>query len=336
MKHASKFLAFLFLLPFCFQAADGRWSKQNSGTLAWLHSIYFLNENKGWIVGSKGAFLVTNDGGKSWTQGLKFTTDTIRDVYFAPTDARSGWILCERDLFSGSGEASVSYLMKTSDGGASWEKIEFGEAGNSGGAAGGGRERVARIFFSKNGSGFAVGEFGAFFALGDDGRTWKKALVPSRYLLLDGIFIDETRGALVGGGQTILFTEDAGLTWNKATVSGSGGAAARLSAVFFVNEKTGWAVGAGGKIYFTVNGGKFWREQSSGVGRDLTDVHFLNTAEGWAIGDRGAILHTTTGGNVWNAVESGVRHRLEKILFVGRKGFAVGFGGTILVYDANK
>ncbi len=56
-------------------------------------------------------------------------------------------------------------------------------------------------------------------------------------------------------------------------------------------------------------------------------------AEGWTVGDEGTILHTTTAGNVWTLENSKVKHRLEKVFFVGKKGFAVGFGGTILVYD---
>jgi len=67
----------------------------------------------------------------------------------------------------------------------------------------------------------------------------------------------------------------------------------------------------------------------------LFDVFFKNATEGWAIGDEGTILHTQTGGNVWIAEETGVKHRLEKILFAGKKGFAAGFGGTILVYGEN-
>ena len=39
------------------------WVKQDSGTLAWLQSIYFVDDKYGWIVGSNGTLLSTNDGG---------------------------------------------------------------------------------------------------------------------------------------------------------------------------------------------------------------------------------------------------------------------------------
>lgn len=315
-----KFFLVLFLCFIFFQTASAGWTKQNSGTLAWLHSIYFVNENTGWIAGSNGTLLATRDGGKTWKANKKFTEDNIRQVYFS--DDAHGWLLCERDIYS-AGALSPSYLMETSDGGASWQKINFSES----------KERIARIFFSVGGSGFAVGESGAFWATGDDKKTWKKSSLPVRYLMLGGAFGDDSHGALVGGGGTILFTEDAGLSWNPASVAGT--VKPKLNSVFFINQRIGWTVGAQGKIYATNNGGKFWREQNSGIAENLADIFFLNTAEGFAVGDDGKILHTTTAGNIWNVEETNARHKLEKVFFAGNKGFAVGFGGTILTYETS-
>lgn len=316
-----KFILVLFLLTSFFQTARADWVKQESNSLAWLHDVYFLTEDKGWIAGSGGTLLATVDGGKTWKNEKNFTADNIRQVYF--TSDKNGWLLCERDIYS-LGARAPSYLLKTSDGGAHWERIEFG---------GDRRERIAKVFFGENGAGAAIGESGAYFALQDDKKTWKKMPAPVRYLLLDGIFTDDSHGALVGAGGTILFTEDAGSSWNKSNVSG--GSSAKLNAVFFINQKTGWTVGSQGKIYQTFNGGKQWREQNSNTSKNLTDVFFCDTAEGWAVGEEGLILHTTTAGNVWNIIEPKAKHKLEKIFFIGKKGWAVGFGGTVLLYDAN-
>jgi len=64
----------------------------------------------------------------------------------------------------------------------------------------------------------------------------------------------------------------------------------------------------------------------------LTDIFFNNPADGWAVGDEGAILRTNTSGNIWTTIKSDAKHKLERVFFVGRKGWAVGFGGTILAY----
>jgi len=311
----------LLLVLTCLQTAKADWTKQTSNTLAWLRDVYFLNEQTGWIVGSGGTILTTVDGGKTWIKKKNFTQDVIRQVFF--TDERNGWLLCERNLYA-LGSNSPSYFLKTNDGGINWKRAEFTD--NQ-------RKRVTKFLFTKKGAVLAVGEGGAFFAVSSDERSWKRMQSPVRYLLFDGIFTDDSHGVIVGAGGSILFTEDAGATWIKAVIFGNPNT--KLNSVFFVNQRNGWTVGTQGRIYQTFNGGKIWREQKSNLTKDLTDVFFNNTAEGWAVGDEGAILHTTTAGNVWEVIDSKNKHRLEKIFFIGKKGWAVGFGGTILFYDDN-
>ena len=320
MNQIRKILIFALCLLFV-QTANAEWTKLNSKTLAWLHDVYFIDEKKGWISGSDGTFLETTDSGKSWRQTEKFTSDTIRQVYFS--DEQTGWLLCERNVYN-RGASFPSYVLQTSDGGANWNKLEFAKEG---------RERITKIIFDKKGSALAFGEGGAIFALEDDKKSWKKTTLFIKYLLLDGVFADESSGAIVGAGGSILFTEDGGASWNKANIYGD--KSVKLNSVFFINHRTGWSVGANGKILQTLSGGKNWREQKSGTIKDLNDIVFTDTAEGWAVGDDGTILHTTTAGNIWNLQNSNARHRLEKIFFTGKKGFAVGFGGTILFYDEN-
>lgn len=318
-----KRITIFLLLCFCFfQTTRAQWTKQNSNALAWLHSVYFVNQNKGWIVGSNGTFLVTEDAGKTWTAIKKNSDDNIRDVYFA--DENHGWILSERDVFGGDG-FSPSYISETFDGGKNWEKVKL---------LGEGKERLIRFLFSKDNFGRAVGEAGTFYEMQDDKKIWKKNTLPVRYLLLAGSFPDELHGLVVGGGGTSLFTQDGGMSWNPSSFTSK--SAFKLNSVFFINPKIGWAVGAQGKIYATNNGGKMWREQTSNVKKDLFDVVFINTAEGWTVGDEGTILHTTTAGNIWKEDSSSTKHKLERVFFNGKKVWTVGFGGTIMVYEARK
>lgn len=318
MNFVKKILT-LFLLLVCFQTAKAGWTKRNSNTLAWLQDVYFLNEQTGWIVGSGGTYLVTNDGGKTWTKARNFTQDTIRQVFF--TDEQTGWLLCERDLYT-LGANSPSYLLRTNNGGIYWERVEFTDHQ---------RKRITKFFFSENGTGLAIGEGGAFFAMSDDKRNWKRIPSPTPHLMFDGIFTDESNGVLVGAGSSILFTDDAGASWQKASISGN--SETKLNSVFFINQKVGWTVSSGGKILQTINGGKIWREQKSNITVNLTDIFFNNPAVGWAVGDEGTILFTNTAGNIWTTVKSDAKHKIERVFFVGRKGWAVGFGGMILAYD---
>lgn len=318
MNSLNKILLLLLCL-FCFQAAEANWVKQNSNTFAWLRDVYFLNEKTGWIAGSAGTLLATTDGGKNWKKQNGITEDTILQVYF--TDEANGWLLCERNIYN-RGSNSLSYLLKTSDGGANWERMEIVEDG---------RTRIAKIFFDDKNNGFAIGESGAFYVLPKAAEKWKKRAAPIKYLLLDGAFTDASHGVIVGAGGSILFTEDAGSTWNRSNVFGS--AAGKFNSVFFINEKTGWAAGTSGRIFQTVSGGKTWREQKTGITKNLTGIFFANSREGWAIGEEGSILQTTTAGNTWTQFNSKIKHKLEKIFFIGKRGWIVGFGGTILTND---
>src|SRR5713101_7877035 len=89
----------LLLSAFCLLpsvSAEG-WTKQHSGTMAWLHAVYFLDQNRGWVAGSSGTLLQTTNGGQTWQRLHPPTTDNLRDVYFA--NEQVGWLVCERDLF---------------------------------------------------------------------------------------------------------------------------------------------------------------------------------------------------------------------------------------------
>jgi photosystem II stability/assembly factor-like uncharacterized protein len=312
-------LAALTLLLLSFQPARADWVRVNTNSFAWLRDVYFQNENRGWIVGSDGMMLSTEDAGRTWVQSRKFTTDTLLQVYF--TSESVGWLLCERNPFMRENRAT-SYLRKTVDGGRTWERLEFVD---------GGRERVTRLLFNRDGTATAFGEAGIFYRLQEDGVTWKKTQTAIHFLLLDGSFANDAVGAIVGTGGTILFTEDSGLTWEKASLLGD--TDTRLNSVFFTGPKTGVAVGTKGRIFRATGGGRLWRQQERVTSRDLTDVYFTSAATGWAVGDDGLVISTRDGGVTWNDVDSHVNHRLEKIIFIGDRGWAVGYGGTVITYD---
>jgi photosystem II stability/assembly factor-like uncharacterized protein len=314
-------ILFIFVLLFSIHVANADWIRQKTNSFAWFRDVFFVNETKGWIVGTDGTLLSTLDGGATWVQTHKFTTDSFLQVHF--TDDNTGWILCERNIYARGPNAS-SYLRKTTDGGRNWEKIEFENAG---------RERVTKLLFNQWGGAVAFGEGGLFYKLQEDGVTWKQSHTAIHFLLLDGAFGDREIGAISGAGGTILFTENSGLTWEKATLMGD--TETRVNSIFFVGPKNGWAVGSNGVIYHSSGGGRLWRQQDSGTRVNLNDVYFTTASNGWAVGDNGIIVRTRDGGRTWIDGDSHITHKLEKITFAGSRGWAVGFGGTVLTYDAN-
>ncbi len=302
--------------------ANASWSKQRTSSLAWLHAVFFLDQNRGWSAGSRGTLLATSDGGKTWRAEARPTEDTIRDIYFS--DDRNGWLLCERNIYElKSNDEQRAYLLKSADGGEHWQRVNFRGASVD--------ARLARAVFNDTGRAWTFGEGGALFTTRDAGTTWIKLQAPTHFLLLGGTFIDENNGWLVGAGSTILHTSDGGETWRQGRLANT--STVRFNAVSFINANQGCAVGSQGTIYRTVNGGRSWQAQNSGVTSDLLDVKFVSVNEGWIVGDDGTLLHTQDGGMHWYGERSGTSHALERLFFTDRShGWAVGFGGTILAF----
>jgi photosystem II stability/assembly factor-like uncharacterized protein len=307
-------------------AQSGTWAKQKAGTMAWLHSLFFLDQNRGWAVGSKGTLLHTTDGGNTWKTRGSSTDDVVRDIFFV--DEKNGWLVCEVNAYQlKSIDDPRAYLMKTVDGGERWNRIEI--KGFDVDAI------LVRAVFTRNGRGWVFGEAGAIYTSHDAGETWTKLRSPTRHLLLGGIFVDDDRGWIVGAGATIIQTSDGGETWYRSTLP-QVEKSVRFNAASFVDNRNGWAVGSAGSVYRTVNGGRTWQRQESTVDVNLFDVKFVSALEGWAVGAEGTIIHTTNGGETWTTERSGTQHPLERVFFAGRnRGWAVGFGGTVVAYLRN-
>lgn len=304
-------------------AAQGNaWKRQPTGSMAWLHSVFFLDQNRGWAVGSKGSLLATEDGGKTWRAKPRPAEDVLRDIYFS--DALNGWVVCERNVYElKTKDEARTYLINTSDGGEHWSRVVMSGADAD--------SRLVRAIFSPSGRGWAFGEGGAIYASQETGQNWVRLQAPTRHLLLGGTFIDDYRGWVVGAGGTIIQTSDGGETWHLTQLPDAKGV--RFTAASFVNNRVGWAVGSGGCVYRTTNGGRTWQAQDSLVSADLLDVKFLDAVEGWAVGADGTVIYTNDGGLHWAAEQSGTTHPLERVFFADRMhGWAVGFGGTILAF----
>ena len=185
-------------------AQSGSWVRQKAGTMAWLRSVFFHDQNRGWAAGSKGTLLHTTDGGQSWQVRANVGNDIIRDIFFL--DQQTGWLVCEVNAYElKTKEEPRAYLMKTTDAGETWKRIELKGFDID--------SILVRAVFSRGGRGWTFGENGAIYTTRDAGETWSPLHSPTRRLLLGGIFVDDDRGWIVGAGATIIQTSDGGDTW---------------------------------------------------------------------------------------------------------------------------
>lgn len=295
------------------------WIRQTSGTMAWLHAVYFIDQNRGWVAGTSGTLLHTTDGGASWNKVSTLTRDTVRDVYFA--DENHGWLLVERDFLKlQTNEEARSYLLKTNDG-ISWQRVQVTTPEAN--------VRFIRMLFADNQHGWLFGETGIIFGTVDGGAHWLRQASPTKHLLLGATFLDPTHAWFVGAGSTIIKTSDGGASWTNASLAQS--TSVRFNSVSFVTHNLGWAVADGGQVFATSNGGRNWSAQRSNVDADLLDVKFINATDGWATGADGILIHTKDAGVHWSVESTNTSHALQRLFFIDQNhGWAVGFGGTIL------
>jgi photosystem II stability/assembly factor-like uncharacterized protein len=288
--------------------------------MSWLHAVQFLDQNHGFVAGSGGTLLETNDGGITWKKVSTLTKDTFRDVCFV--DNHTGWLVAERDVYKlKTNDEPQSYLLRTDDGGLSWRSVYLdGFDANA---------RLLRIIFSDAANGWVFGETGALFLTRDGGEHWSRQILPTKHLLLGGAFLDATRGWLVGAGATVIHTSNSGATWQTGEVRED--ATARFNATSSVADRLGWAVGSAGRIFVTTDSGRTWFAQRSNVQSDLFDVKFVSATEGWVAGADGTLLHTLNSGRTWFSEPTNISHSLERLCVIDRSHiWAVGFGGTII------
>ena len=307
-------LSLMLLLAVASSVMAADWRKQDSGSLAWLQAVEFIDADRGFAAGSNGTLLATQDGGASWRKLRVPTADTIRDVYFA--DISNGWMLCDRGRTAGG--KNPAYLMRTIDGGKTWSVIELAAS----------RERFSRMFFTPTGR-LLVGEGGVVAWLPEDGKPEARHWLPIKFRILDGEMVSGSRMILAGGGGTLIFSDDNGRSWQNGVFTSSR-PEQKLNSIFFANENAGWTAGAAGMIFFTGDRGRTWRPQSSGTTAEILDIGFFDGMNGFAVGDGGMILGTHDQGKTWMFEKSGTPHRLERIAFEGDRAIAVGFGGTII------
>ncbi|MFN7623090.1 MAG: WD40/YVTN/BNR-like repeat-containing protein, partial [Acidobacteriota bacterium] len=89
------------------------WSRQESGTLRWLHDIVFASQRSGWAVGDDGLILRTDDGGQTWLVQISGT----------PTRLLGISLRAERRLYI-VGQNGVA--LRSDDGGRQWEQEATG------------------------------------------------------------------------------------------------------------------------------------------------------------------------------------------------------------------
>lgn len=192
----------------------GNMIKTTNGGLNWsfinfpaddcLLAVDFIDENIGWVVGSGGRFGKTNDGGVTWEIFNGADLDFVSAQYLLTGDLNDVHFVNESVGFI----ASYSVLLRTQNGGVTWDSITNIQAKN--------------IHFIDENNGYAAGLWESIYHTVDGGDNWINEQPTGLNHELNSIhFADEFLGIAVGR-QRIL-KQDVGVTYCIDSISGAAG-----------------------------------------------------------------------------------------------------------------
>ena len=147
-----------------------------------LESIYFINKDEGWFVGTPSAveevsIVHTTDGGETF------------DIQTNPTDPDiklNG--VCFADNQHGLAVGNAGTILSTSDGGQNWEIRTYNYT------------LWFSVYLSQSGKAWAVGHNGSIAYSTDWGYTWTAQESGVTCVLWEVFFINDNEGWIVGGG----------------------------------------------------------------------------------------------------------------------------------------
>lgn len=238
------------------------WVKKNSGTTLHLFSIFFLNEDVGFVSSQassgcldadcdKGCVLLkTTDGGETWTK-TRFP-DYTRILSLKFFDALKGMaIIHTPDLPNSRDE----YIAITSDGGMKWNLLDLAILPS-----------CDKLFYVDN-IVFVAGENQKIFKSSDSGSSWQTINTPvEAYNDVRNIYFYNANVGFIDGITSIYKTTDGGLNWSKTNFPFT-----NFGTIHFYNENEGFNIVPvlvyeggdfptfkGSLCYETKNGGDNW------------------------------------------------------------------------------
>jgi photosystem II stability/assembly factor-like uncharacterized protein len=197
------------------------WDTVPSGTNNLLRSITFPTPQTGYACGGNGVILKSTDSGNTWVPQVSPLTQDLINIRFLNAD--TGYACSSLGTFLN------GYVIRTYDGGATWDTVHANAQGLLGLAiadantivAGGGNQTIVRST--------------------DGGQTWSTVYTGNAGTnFRSGWFATPTKGYMVGDIGSLFETTDAGATWSPVALVTQG-----LLGMHFPAADTGYVVGNG-------------------------------------------------------------------------------------------
>ncbi|MDZ7291681.1 MAG: YCF48-related protein [candidate division KSB1 bacterium] len=251
------------------------WLKQASGTTDDLMRVQFVDEDFGWVAGTR-AILHTENGGLSWTKQLSDSSQS-KFVCMCFVNRFRGWVR----------GPSVGTIYRTVNGGAQWEVQQIGESIG-----------VTDISFVNENVGYVLLGISRICKTTDGGNQWNKISGPRFPFSI--CFLSEQTGfigndinasSLMNDRASIFRTDDGGNTWSEQTIPKT----ATVWKIAFANSEKGWALAGGFTerelLLYTTNGGQIWNQiENRPANTQFVDFAVLDEIDVWVLGSSGQIF----------------------------------------------
>lgn len=230
------------------------------------------------IGGDAGTIVMSMNDGATWELGHIATSQDL--LYRAS-------FVSESIGYSSGGTASFGNLLKTTDGGLTWNKLSLDPG-----------QRFYSVHFLNENVGYA-GSLGptGLYKTTDGGQNWvslNTGTGVSTSIIYDIKFFDDNLGLAMYSSGQVARTTDGGNTWTA--VSAGWGSAAGYN-IFFVNSSTVYICGGGGRISKSVDGGASFSQLPTLGTATLYYLHFFDANTGFIAASGGRIYKTTDGFN---------------------------------------
>jgi photosystem II stability/assembly factor-like uncharacterized protein len=300
-----KYLPALFLLALATVAQSTEYIPQTVPTKADITKVFFADKANGWAVTTAGEVLSTYDSGKTW-KAKQVTNRSIADIHFR---GRLGYLTGERGL-----------LMKTTDGGASWQDISLNIKFNFTGV--GIINDTAAIVCGTDQNSMAK-TVGVTFRSIDRGQTWQK-----RPFLGNGLFdlvVWPPHKVYILAIKKSFHSISVGETYWTGKYEGN-----RLGFAIDFQDDWGYMVGNKGFFSRSTDHGRNWKEVPMQITKDLYAIAMIDHFSGVAAGQDGLVVNFTQSGDQYAVENIGLPVTISSIAVTEDRVYFGGRNGTIM------
>jgi len=246
-------------------------------------------------VGQRGHVLLSHDKGLTWRQVIVPTRATLTGVCFI--DPETGWAV---------GHDAV--ILKTSDGGESWEKIYQAPDRD---------QPLLDVWFKTRDFGFALGAYGLCLNTRDGGRTWKEIMVSPDEWHLNRI--TETAGGILyiaaEAGQ-VYRSHDRGASWQALPSPYQGS----FFGILPLEGDSVLVFGLRGHVFRVADQGQSWQKVPTATLATLTDGLRFKGGRTILVGLAGTVLKGNASLTGFTSVPGLKRDGLWSVLASGQGG----------------